>query len=131
LIKTLKFYLDCLDEFDFPKILAALKEEIQASKRETEEMTKIEMEQIKSYEKLLSKPDQHIALLKESSDKLDKAEKRLLDADAERKKLLADAEKQRFDSDVEKKKLQAQAEKQRIYADASYKKLVMEKAEES
>jgi hypothetical protein len=28
LIKTLKFYLDCLQEFDFPKILAALKEEI-------------------------------------------------------------------------------------------------------
>ena len=73
LIKTLKFYLDCLDEFDLPKILAALKEEIQASKRETEELTKIEMEQIKSYEKLLSKPDQHIALLKESSEKLDKA----------------------------------------------------------
>jgi hypothetical protein len=24
LIKTLKFYLDCLDEFDFLKILAAL-----------------------------------------------------------------------------------------------------------
>ena len=32
-IKTLKFYLDSLDEFDFEKILAALKEEIQASKR--------------------------------------------------------------------------------------------------
>ena len=32
LIKTLKFYLDSLDEFDFKKILAALKEEIQASK---------------------------------------------------------------------------------------------------
>jgi hypothetical protein len=57
LIKTLKFYLDCLDEFDFQKILAALKEEIQASKRETDEMTKLEMEQIKSYEKLLSKPE--------------------------------------------------------------------------
>ena len=27
-IKTLKFYLDSLDEFDFGKILAALKEEI-------------------------------------------------------------------------------------------------------
>jgi hypothetical protein len=39
LVKTLKFYLDCLDQFDFPKMLAALKEEIKASKRETEEMT--------------------------------------------------------------------------------------------
>jgi hypothetical protein len=50
-------------------------------------MTKIEMEQIKTYENMLSKPDQHIALLKESSEKLDKAEKRLLDSDAEKKKL--------------------------------------------
>ena len=57
LIKTLKFYLDCLQEFDFPKILAALKEEIQASKRETEEITKKEMDQIKSYKELLFKPD--------------------------------------------------------------------------
>jgi hypothetical protein len=28
LIKTIKFYLDYLDEFDFTKILAGLKEEI-------------------------------------------------------------------------------------------------------
>jgi hypothetical protein len=28
LIKTLKFYLDSLDEFNFPKILAGLKDEI-------------------------------------------------------------------------------------------------------
>jgi hypothetical protein len=39
LIKTIEFYLDSLDEFDFTKILAGLKEEIQASKRETEEIT--------------------------------------------------------------------------------------------
>ena len=70
LIKTLKFYLDALDEFAFPKILAALKEEILASKRETDKMTKIEMDQIKSYQELLSKPDQHIAFLKETSEKL-------------------------------------------------------------
>jgi hypothetical protein len=70
LIKTLKFYLDCLEEFDFPKMLAALKEEIQASKRETDEMTKKEMDKIKSYEELLSKPDQHIVFLKEASKKL-------------------------------------------------------------
>ncbi len=71
------------------------------------------MEQIKTYEKLLSKPDQHIALLKESSEKLDKAEKWLLDSDAK------------------KKKLEAQVEQQQIYADAEKKKLVLEKAEES
>jgi hypothetical protein len=46
LIKTLKFYLDCLNEFEFPKILAALKEEIEASKRETEELTKTEIDRI-------------------------------------------------------------------------------------
>ena len=90
LIKTLKFYLDCLNEFEFPKILAALKEEIEASKRETEELTKTEIDRIQSYEELLSKPDQHIAFLKEASEKLNKAEKQLLDADFFRKKLIAD-----------------------------------------
>ena len=84
LIKSLKFYLDSLDEFDFTKILAALKEEILASKRETEDVTKIEMERIKSYEELLSKPDKHIAFLKETSEKLGLAEKQLLDADTEK-----------------------------------------------
>ncbi len=44
LIKTLKFYLDSLDEFNFPKILAGLKEEIQASKREADDITKIEID---------------------------------------------------------------------------------------
>jgi|688.fasta_scaffold1034892_2 molecular chaperone GrpE (heat shock protein) len=48
LIKTLKFYLDSLDEFDFEKILSALKEETQASKRAVEEMTKMEMDRIKN-----------------------------------------------------------------------------------
>jgi hypothetical protein len=38
--------LDCLNEFEFPKILAALKEEIEASKRETEELTKTEIDRI-------------------------------------------------------------------------------------
>ncbi len=66
LIKTIKFYLDGLNEFDFAKILAGLKEEIQASKRETDQMTKREMDQIKSYEELLSSPDQHFAFSKEA-----------------------------------------------------------------
>jgi hypothetical protein len=56
--------LDCLNEFDFAKILAGLKEEIEASKRETDEMTKREMDQIKSYQELLSSPDQHIEFSK-------------------------------------------------------------------
>jgi pyruvate-formate lyase len=59
-------------------MLAALKEEIKASKSETEEMTKKEMDQIKTYEELMSKPDKHIAVLKDASEKLDKAEKQLL-----------------------------------------------------
>ena len=70
MIKTLKFYLDSLDNFEFPKILAALKEEVQASKRETDQMTKTDMNRIKSYQELLSQPDQHIAFFKESSEKL-------------------------------------------------------------
>ncbi len=67
-----------------------MKEEIQASKRETDEVTKLEMDRIKSYQELLSSPDQHIAFLKEASDKLVKAENKLLEADLERKKLLAE-----------------------------------------
>ena len=106
LIKTIKFYLDCLNEFDFAKILAGLKEEIQASKRETDEITKLEMNRIKSYQELLSSPDQHIAFLKEASEKLVKAEKQLLVADAERKKLLSE-------TDVERKKLLAEADAER------------------
>jgi hypothetical protein len=82
LIKTLKFYLDSLDEFNFPNILAGLKEEIQASKRETDEMTKIEMDRIKIYQELLTSPEQHIAFMKETSEKLFKAEQQLLDADS-------------------------------------------------
>ena len=49
-IKTLKFYLDSLDAFDFEKILTALKEEIQASKRAVEETTKMEMDRIKNFQ---------------------------------------------------------------------------------
>ena len=75
LIKTIKFYLDCLNEFDFTKILAGLKEEIQASKRETDEITKIEIDRIKSLQELLTSPEQHITLLKEATEKYLKAEK--------------------------------------------------------
>jgi hypothetical protein len=96
LIKTLKFYLDCLDDFEFPKILAALKEEIEASKRETDEMTKTEMDRIKSYEELLTKPDQHISFLKEASEKLCKAEKKLHDGDEIKNRLLADANSEKI-----------------------------------
>ena len=48
-IKTLQFYLDSLEEFDFAKILAALKEEIKATKRAIEETTKKEMDRIKNF----------------------------------------------------------------------------------
>ena len=54
-------------------------------------MTKIEFERIKSYQELLTSPDQHIAFLKEASEKLVKAEQQLLDADSERKKMLFEA----------------------------------------
>ena len=115
LIKTINFYLDCLNEFDFTKILAGLKEEIQASKRETDEMTKLEMDRITSYQELLSSPDQHIAFLKEASEKLVKAEEQLVEADAERKKLLAEADAERkklhAEADAERKNMLIQAEK--------------------
>ena len=70
LIKTLKFYLDYLEQYDFLKILAALEDEIQASKRATQEMTKMETERIKNFEELLGSPDQHIKSMKEASEKL-------------------------------------------------------------
>jgi hypothetical protein len=60
------------------------------------------MDQIKSYEELLSKPDQHIAFFKEASEKLDKAERKLLIAAAEKEKLLANSEKQRLDAAAKK-----------------------------
>ena len=88
LIKTLKFYLDYLEQYDFIKILAALEDEIQASKRATQEMTKMETERIKNFEELLGSPDQHIKSIKEASEKLLQFEKQLLAADAEKKKLL-------------------------------------------
>ncbi len=69
-VKTLKFYLDYLDKFEFPKILAALKNEIQASKRATEETTKTELIRIQNFEELLDSPDQHIKSMKEASEKL-------------------------------------------------------------
>ncbi len=128
LIKTLKFYLDSLDQFDFTQILTGLKEEIQASKRETDEITKIEMDRIKSLKELLSSPEQHIAFLKEASEKFVKAEKQFLDADAERKRLLSEIDKQRLEADAERKKLiaEADAERKKLLAenDAERKKLI-------
>jgi hypothetical protein len=56
-VKTLKFYLDCLENFDFPKILASLEDEIQASKRAVEETTKLEILRIQNFEELLGSPD--------------------------------------------------------------------------
>jgi regulator of protease activity HflC (stomatin/prohibitin superfamily) len=105
-----------------------LKEEIQASKRETDEITKIEMDRIKSLKELLSSPEQHIAFLKEASEKFVKAEKQFLDADAERKRLLSEIDKQRLEADAERKKLiaEADAERKKLLAenDAERKKLI-------
>jgi hypothetical protein len=44
--KSLDFYLDFLDKFDHIKILSSLDDEIQALKREIDEATKIEVENI-------------------------------------------------------------------------------------
>jgi hypothetical protein len=56
-VKTLKFYLDYLEKFDFLTILASLEDEIQASKRAVEETTKMEILRIQNFEELLGSPD--------------------------------------------------------------------------
>ena len=48
-IKKINFYLDSLDKHDYKNIRAALKEEIQALKREMEERNKIELVRIKNF----------------------------------------------------------------------------------
>ena len=69
-VKTLKFYLDSLDEFDFGKLLAGLEEEIKETKRQIEETTKIEMIRIKNFQELMGSPDQHFKSMQEATDKL-------------------------------------------------------------
>jgi hypothetical protein len=66
------------------------------------------MDRIKSLEELLSSPEKHIAFLNETSEKFVKAEKQLINADVERKKLLSEIDKQRLDADAERKKLLAE-----------------------
>ena len=61
-IKTLQFYLESLEEFDFGKILEGLEEEIKVTKRQIEETTKMEMIRIKNFQELMGSPDQHIKL---------------------------------------------------------------------
>ena len=46
-MKCLDFYLDGLKKFEYKKVLVALEEEIQALKRELEEMLKIKVDRIK------------------------------------------------------------------------------------
>jgi hypothetical protein len=108
--------LDYLDKFDFPKILTALEDEIQASKRAIEETTKIEMVRIQNFEELLGSPDQHIKSMKDANEKLLQAENQLVAAEAERKKLI-----------VENADKLLQCENQLLAADAERKKLVVEK----
>ncbi len=108
-VKTLKFYLDYLDKFEFPKILTALEDEIQASKRAVEETTKIEMARIQNFEELLGSPEQHIKSMKETNEKLLQAENKLVAAEAERKKLLIDQDKSA--KEASDKLLQAEIEK--------------------
>ena len=46
-MKSLDFYLDGLKKYEYKKVLVALEEEIQALKRELEEMLKIKVDRIK------------------------------------------------------------------------------------
>ncbi len=57
--KSLEFYLDFLNKYEFEKVLTALNEEIQGLKSNIEESTKIELESIKQFEDFMSSPDQH------------------------------------------------------------------------
>ena len=92
-IKTLRFYLDSLNAFEYKKILAGLKEEIQALKSELEETYKIEMDRIKFFKEFVGSPEEHFKSMQETSDKLAQAEKQLQEADAESKKLFIDKDK--------------------------------------
>jgi hypothetical protein len=75
------FYIDCLNKSDHKKILADIDAKIQGMKREIDEVTKIEVENIKNFEDFMSSPDRHFKQMQETSDKLFKAEKEKLAAE--------------------------------------------------
>ena len=58
-IKSLKFYLDCLNGFELKKMMAGLEEEITTLKREMEEMQKSKVDMIKNFKEFMGAPDQH------------------------------------------------------------------------
>ena len=79
--KSFDFYIDCLNKSDHKKILADIDAKIQGMKREIDEVTKIEVENIKKIEDFMSSPDRHFKQMQETSDKLFKAEKEKLAAE--------------------------------------------------
>jgi hypothetical protein len=68
-LKSLDFYLDSLNAFEFKKIMVALDEEIQALKRELEESNKFELDIIKNFEEFMGSPEQHLKQIKDASEK--------------------------------------------------------------
>jgi hypothetical protein len=66
-LKSLDFYLDSLNAFEFKKMLMALDEEIQALKRELEESNKFELDIIKNFEEFMGSPEQHLKQIKDAS----------------------------------------------------------------
>ncbi len=54
------FYVDCVKKSDHKQILADIDKEIQAMKSKIEEMTQIEVENIKQFEDFMSSPEQYL-----------------------------------------------------------------------
>ena len=82
-IKSLDFYREPLNKFEYGKVLAALDEEIKALKREVKETKKIELDSINKIQEFMGAPEQHFKTIKETNDKLDQAQKQILAAEAE------------------------------------------------
>ena len=111
LIQSPDFYLDCLKKSDFKKVLADVDNKIKALKRESEESTKIEFDRIKTFQELMSSPDEHLKSMKDTSDKLLSAE-RQVQAEAEAKRVLI--AQQKFMKEDSERQLQAEAEAKRV-----------------
>ena len=79
-IKSLDFYRESLNKFEYGKVLAALDEEIKALKRELKETTKIELDSIKKIQDLMGAPQQHFQSIKETNDKLEQVQKQMISA---------------------------------------------------
>ena len=59
LMQSPDFYLDSLNKLNHVNVLAALDDQIQVWKRETEDSSKIELDSIKNFQEFMGSPHQH------------------------------------------------------------------------